>query len=185
MRSPAAAPARTTIVCSGTVPKAVIETMSGPGLFTVSPPKKRTIDRPLHPRRALARIPRANALSQSLPAQGKPEKKPEAAPGALGGKIGEVHPQRLARDCARRIVRKEVHSPAIDIILSQRRDHGRAFGRESRRRRASQRPPAPRAARSSLRSIHLRKDATSICNFTRAARIPPHGTGAPGRPAPH
>ena len=47
--------------------------------------------------------------------QGKPEKK-TAWLGALGSKIGEVHPQPLAGNRARRIFRKKMHSSDQKII---------------------------------------------------------------------
>src|SRR6516164_4375248 len=81
-RSPGLAPVRGTICPAGTRPKAVIETVSGPGVDTVSPPSS----------------------GQPKPRASSPR------PCALGGEIGQIDPQRLARDRVGRIIGQEMHA---------------------------------------------------------------------------
>ena len=104
--SPATAPLRRTMRPAGTRPKAVIEIVSGPGVDTVSPPSNGHA-------KCLASSPSAcaNGASQLSFASRKASvsTKP-AGVRALCGEIGEVHPQRFARDRVRRIVREKMHA---------------------------------------------------------------------------
>src|SRR6202040_1796454 len=76
--------------------------------------------------------------------QGKPEEKTGRFR-ALGGKIGEVHPQGLAGDRSRRIVRKEVHS-GDQHILGRDNIMARLLG-ENRGIVAQTKGPRPRERR--------------------------------------
>src|ERR1700730_3580537 len=76
--------------------------------------------------------------------QGKPEKKTGRLR-AFGGKIGEVHPQGLACDRSRRIVRKEVHSGDRHIL--GRDDIMARFSGENRGIVAQAKGPRPRERR--------------------------------------
>ncbi len=106
IRSPGRAPVRLTIRPGGTRPKAVIEIICGPGVDTVSPPCCAQA-------KVLASSPSASAKGPSqailLAAQG--QRQHEAGRHrALGREIGEVHPQRLARDGVGRIGGKIMHA---------------------------------------------------------------------------
>ena len=105
-RSPGFAPLRWTILPGGTRPNAVIEIISGPGVDTVSPPSSGQPNCA-----ASSPSPRANGASQRIVRAAQRQRQHEARRcGALGGEIGEVHPQRLARDRVRRIVGQKMHA---------------------------------------------------------------------------
>ena len=105
-RSPGLAPLRWTILPGGTRPNAVIEIISGPGVETVSPPSSGQPNCS-----ASSPSPRANGASQASSAlrSASVSTKP-AGRRALGGEIGQVHPQRLARDRVGRIVGEKMHA---------------------------------------------------------------------------
>ncbi len=111
IRSPALAPLRMHhAAVRHSVPNAAIETVTGPGVRSVSPPNSG------QPKRsASSPSPRAKAASQSSPVfSGMREREQEAGRlRPLGGKIGEVDAQRFARDRVGRIVGEEMH-PADD-----------------------------------------------------------------------
>ena len=106
-RSPGAAPARRTILPCGTAPNAAIEIVTGPGVRTVSPPSN---GQPKHS--ASAPSPRANGASHASPisfGSASVSRNPSGSR-ALGGKVGQVHPQRLPGDRIGRIIGKEMHA---------------------------------------------------------------------------
>ena len=130
---PACAPARCTMVPCGSVPNAVIETVTGPGVRTVSPPSS---GQPYAS--ASAPSPRAKCSSHASSMLVRQRERQQESRGlrALGGEIGQIHPQRLARDRVRRIVGKEMHA-ADDRVGRQ---HQFVAGRRleaSRRRRSA------------------------------------------------
>ena len=105
--SPTRAPERCTIRLCGTAPNAVIEIDIRPGVWSVSPPSKRTAVAP-------------GILAQSGGKGGEPgvvdalrqrDGHDEAERlRAFGGKVGKIHAQRLAGDVRGRIVEEEVHA---------------------------------------------------------------------------
>ena len=106
MRSPGAAPLRRTILPGGTRPNAVTEIITGPGVETVSPPSSGQPNR-------LASSPsaRANGASQRIVLGAQRQRQHEArGHRALGREIGQVHPQRLARDRVRGIIGEKMHA---------------------------------------------------------------------------
>ncbi len=140
--------------------------------------------------------------------QGKPQKK-TARLGALGGKIGEVHPQPLAGNRARRIFRKKMHSSDQNIICdddivswllgddgcivaqakgarpSKRREVGRnqfVFGRTRHSRSRCSRTPRHRANEAFRRRRRVRgADFQDLRDQCRIIRNPvPHNDPASG-----
>ena len=106
MRSPGFAPLRWTILPRGTRPNAVIEIISGPGVETVSPPSSGQPN-------GAASSPSARANGASQPSSTRPQRQRQHEARrrrALGGEIGQVHPQRLARDGVGRIVGQKMHA---------------------------------------------------------------------------
>ena len=89
-------------------PSAVIDSVSGPGVLTVSPPSKRAAigGRVVAEARGEGREPVRRPVRAAAPATSK---KPSGSR-ALGGEIGEIDPQRLARDRVGRIVGEEMHA---------------------------------------------------------------------------
>ncbi|MGY4193005.1 hypothetical protein ACVIM9_002346 [Bradyrhizobium sp. USDA 4520] len=102
----------------------MIEIISGPGVETVSPPSS---GQP----KCAASSPsaRANGFSQALLGAAQRQRQHEARRHrALGGDVGEVHPQRLARQRVGRIIAEEMH--ALDDGV--RGDHDVLAGRPQR-----------------------------------------------------
>ena len=95
-----------TILPAGTRPNAVIEIISGPGVETVSPPNN---GQPKWP--ASSPSPRAKGVKPAIVRGTQRQRQHEACRRrTLGGEIGEIHPQRLARDGIGRIVGEEMHA---------------------------------------------------------------------------
>ena len=105
--------------------KAVIESVSGPGVPTVSPPSSGQSKA----RRSSARPAQKTSSQGSVQSCGsaRPSRMPVGV-AALAARIGEVHAQRLARDDVRRIVGEEMdasdqHVLGDDEVVAGARRH--------------------------------------------------------------
>ena len=123
------------MVPCGSVPKAAIEIVTGPGVRSVSPPNS---GQPY--RFASAPRPRANSFSQcGLDGLRDRQRQQESRRlGALGGEIGEIDPQRLARDGVGGIVREEMHAADDGVgfqhqLVARRRHQHRGIVDQSER----------------------------------------------------
>ena len=153
-RSPGLAPLRRTILPGGTRPNAVTEIISGPGVETVSPPSSG------QPNRLGVLAERARERRQPGIVGVAQRQRQHEARGrrALGGEIGQVHPQRLARDGVGRIVGQKMHAfddgvgGHDDVVAA--RPAGSPHHRSGRTRR-----DRSRAAGNSARSGSLRRTA--------------------------
>ena len=121
-RSPGLAPARRTMVPSGTLPNMAIEIVIGPGVRSVSPPNSGQPKASASSRRPSRET--GEPVVADLLRQRQRQQEAERLR-ALGGEIGQIHPQRLARHVAgRHRRRKKCTPPMMASVLSTRSQPG-------------------------------------------------------------
>ena len=159
------------MVPSGTLPNMAMEIVTGPGVRSVSPPNSGQPNMPASSRRPSAKA--AKPIVADLLRQRQRQQETERAR-ALGGEIGQIHPQRLARHVACRVVGKEMHAADDGVGLEhqvaarRRLDEGGIVGKAERARMGRDRLEIARDQTVFGRTIVMRAAMASPGEFGRA-----------------
>src|SRR5262245_34878143 len=171
-RSPGLAPARRTIVPSGTLPNMAIETITGPGVRSVSPPNSGQPNRTASPR-----SPCANPSSQSPPVSfgsARDNRKPSGRAPLAARSDRFTRSALLATVCAASSGKKWT-PPTMASVLSTRSQPAGGL----RKAASSAKPRAPGWVASGSKNRAIRR--SSADKLSRVFIVSPGGTAELGR----